>query len=153
MNNKSFKKYIPGAMGVSIYTAVVATTLLGGNINSLDLYKFIGLSMGLPIVVALIEGLVTGSISKNFKNNMINILVSTIFLSAITVIFTLVTNNIVGMDILLENTKMIENISLTINPTMTIGSMIQPIMLVLVFSALGNLIGSKLPKLVGSIRS
>lgn len=153
MNNKNYKKYIPGMIGTAIYAVVVAVTLMGENAKNLDLYKFIGLSMALPIIVALIGGLIAGSITKNFKNNMINILFSTVLLSVITIIFTLLTNNMVGMDVLMENTKSVENISLSIKSNMTIGSAVQPIMLILVFSALGNFLGGKLPRLMSKIRN
>ena len=154
MNKKAIlKSYIPTILAVIVYLAVFIVFYVGDKFKTSDLYTFIGLTLGLPIVIALIDGIITGSITKSFKDNMLNILISTVLLGGVIILITLVVNSTVGMDLLMENTKMQEGINLSVNSGLTVGSVVQPMMIILVVKAIGTFAGSKLSNIFSKIKS
>ena len=84
---------------------------------------------------------------------MFNILISTVLLSISVIGLTYFITSTGAISIMENNTVASNNISLSINSSVTAGSFIQIIILLFVGNAVGDLLGTKMPKLLSKIKS
>ena len=150
---KNFKKYISAIIPTVLYAIIGIFFVTGDRLTNSTLYTFISLTLLMPLAFTLIEGMITGCTNKSFKNNMFNILISTVLLSISVIGLTYFITSTGAISIMENNTVASNNISLSINSSVTAGSFIQIIILLFVGNAVGDLLGTKMPKLLSKIKS
>ena len=150
---KNFKKYISAIITTVLYAIIGIFFVTGDRLTNSTLYTFIILTLLMPLAFTLIEGMITGCTNKSFKNNMFNILISTVLLSISVIGLTYFITSTGAISIMENNTVASNNISLSINSSVTAGSFIQIIILFFVGNAVGDLLGTKMPKLLSKIKS
>ena len=150
---KNFKKYMSAIITTVLYAIIGIFFVTGDRLTNSTLYTFIILTLLMPLAFTLIEGMITGCTNKSFKNNMFNILISTVLLSISVIGLTYFITSTGAISIMENNTVASNNISLSINSSVTAGSFIQIIILLFVGNAVGDLLGTKMPKLLSKIKS
>ena len=150
---KNFKKYISAIITTVLYAIIGIFFVTGDRLTNSTLYTFIILTLLMPLAFTLIEGMITGCTNKSFKNNIFNILISTVLLSISLRCLTYFITSTGAISIMENNTVASNNISLSINSSVTAGSFIQIIILLFVGNAVGDLLGTKMPKLLSKIKS
>ena len=150
---KNFKKHIPAIITTVLYAIISIFFVSGERLTISTLYTFIILTLLMPLAFTLIEGMITGCTNKSFKNNMFNILISTILLSISVIGLSYFITSTGVISIMENNTVTSNNINLSINSTVNAGSFIQIIILLFVGNAIGDLLGTKIPKLLSKIKS
>lgn len=150
---KNFKKHIPAIITTVLYAIISIFFVTGERLTNSTLYTFIILTLLMPLAFTLIEGMITGCTNKSFKNNMFNILISTILLSISVIGLSYFITSTGVISIMENNTVTSNNINLSINSTVNAGSFIQIIILLFVGNAIGDLLGTKIPKLLSKIKS
>ena len=129
---KNFKKYISAIITTVLYAIIGIFFVTGDRLTNSTLYTFIILTLLMPLAFTLIEGMITGCTNKSFKNNMFNILISTVLLSISVIGLTYFITSTGAISIMENNTVASNNISLSINSSVTAGSFIQIIILITV---------------------
>lgn len=146
------KKFLPTIIGGIAYL-VLSVLLLAGDKSDINLYTFLGITIATPAVIALIDGLITGSLNKNFKKNMLNILATTVLMGIIMIGVTFFIKNTIGMDVLVKNTPTEGGLTFSVSEDITIGALIQPVCIILVFNAIGGFLGTKISSIFSRLRS
>lgn len=150
---KVIKKFALPALAAVLYGVIVLLNTRESVINDSDIMLYISLGMILPIVISLAQGLITGCIEKEFKKSIDAAIMTTVLIGGLAVLVACLFMNNNWIDILVENMAQSQTMSISVNDSISVGTVIQILAFTLIGSSVGSAIGAKLSTVKSKIFS
>lgn len=150
---KDKKKALIGAILVSVLgCAYILLQTFSASVTEKTIIDFLVLTMVVPAIVLVIGGVLLGRQNKLGKSMPYLLLVSLIVFGASVLSMTYLyqTGYVFEM---LQNTQTADNIALSINESITMGTVVQQALVCLVCACIGNTIGNKTVGILNKIKN